>query len=58
MAELPKSAQIIPNTINNVPGFFIDHHYFMPGFPEIAWPMIDWVIKNYFYTKKNVKTKK
>ena len=55
MAELPKSAQIIPNTINNVPGFFIDHHYFMPGFPEMAWPMIDWVIKNQYDFLINLK---
>ena len=48
MADLPKNAQIIANIINNVPGFFIDHHYFMPGFPEMAWPMIDWVIKNQY----------
>ena len=48
MADLPQYARIIPNTINNVPGFFIDDHYFMPGFPEMAWPMIDWVIKNQY----------
>jgi len=55
MADLPRSAHIIPNTINNVPGFFIDHHYFMPGFPEMAWPMIDWVIKNQYDFLINLK---
>jgi len=46
MAELPKGALLLPNTINNIPGFFVDQHYFMPGFPEMAWPMIDWIIEN------------
>ena len=55
MADLPQYAQIIPNIINNVPGFFIDHHYFMPGFPEMAWPMIDWVIKNQYEFLINLK---
>jgi len=55
MADLPRYAHIIPNTINNVPGFFIDHHYFMPGFPEMAWPMIDWVIKNQYDFLINLK---
>ena len=55
MADLPRYAHIIPNTINNVPGFFIDHHYFMPGFPEMAWPMIDWVIKNQYKFLINLK---
>jgi len=46
MADLPEGALLIPNPINNIPGFFVDQHYFMPGFPEMAWPMIDWVIEN------------
>ena len=56
MADLPENAHIIPNTINNVPGFFINHHYFMPGFPEMAWPMIDWIINNRYEALKNLKT--
>ena len=55
MADLPQYAHIIPNIINNVPGFFIEHHYFMPGFPEMAWPMIDWVIKNQYNFLINLK---
>ena len=46
MADLPEEASLIPNPINNIPGFFINQHFFMPGFPEMAWPMIDWVLKN------------
>jgi len=46
MADLPEECSLIPNSINNIPGFFINQHFFMPGFPEMAWPMIDWVIEN------------
>ena len=55
MADLPDNAELIPNVINNIPGFMINHHYFMPGFPEMAWPMIDWVINNHYKTLINLK---
>lgn len=55
MADLPENSHIIPNKINNIPGFFINHHYFMPGFPEMAWPMIDWVILNNYKSLINAK---
>jgi molybdopterin-biosynthesis enzyme MoeA-like protein len=43
MAELPVGSEIIPNPVNNVPGFSLRGHYFMPGFPQMAWPMMDWI---------------
>ena len=55
MADLPDSAELIPNVINNIPGFLINHHHFMPGFPEMAWPMIDWVIHTHYKTLINLK---
>ena len=55
MADLPKNSHLIPNVINNIPGFFINHHYFMPGFPEMAWPMIEWVINNQYKFLINTK---
>jgi molybdopterin-biosynthesis enzyme MoeA-like protein len=55
MADLPDNAELIPNVINNIPGFFINHHHFMPGFPEMAWPMIDWVINNHYKILINLK---
>ena len=55
MADLPDNAELIPNVINNIPGFLINHHHFMPGFPEMAWPMIDWVINNRYKTLINFK---
>ena len=55
MANLPDKAELIPNVINNIPGFFVNHHHFMPGFPEMAWPMIDWVINTHYKTLINLR---
>lgn len=44
MAELPEGAELIPNPVNRVPGFYLDRHFFMPGFPNMAHPMLDWVL--------------
>jgi len=48
MAEYPKGAEIIPNFYNRVPGFSIQHHHFMPGFPMMAKPMMEWVLNHYY----------
>ncbi len=44
MAEFPRGAALIPNPYNKVPGFSVGTHYFVPGFPVMAWPMIAWVL--------------
>jgi molybdopterin-biosynthesis enzyme MoeA-like protein len=44
MADLPAGSGLIPNPVNRVPGFFIGQCYFVPGFPEMAWPMLEWVL--------------
>ena len=44
MGEFPLGAEIIPNPYNRVPGFRLHRHHFLPGFPEMAWPMMDWVL--------------
>lgn len=44
MGEFPQGAEIIPNPFNNMPGFSVGTHYFFPGFPEMAWPMLEWVL--------------
>lgn len=44
MADLPRDAGLIPNPVNRVPGFFVGEHHFFPGFPDMAWPMLDWVL--------------
>lgn len=44
MGELPVGAELIPNTYNGIPGFSIRHHHFMPGFPVMAHPMVEWLL--------------
>ena len=44
MGFFPQGAAIIPNPYNQIPGFAVQHHYFVPGFPVMAWPMIEWVL--------------
>jgi molybdopterin-biosynthesis enzyme MoeA-like protein len=44
MAEFPAGATIIPNPVNRVASFAIRDHYFFPGFPQMAWPMLDRVL--------------
>jgi len=44
MGVFPKGAAIIPNPYNKIPGFTVDDVHFVPGFPVMAWPMIEWVL--------------
>ncbi|HLU00361.1 MAG TPA: molybdopterin-binding protein [Burkholderiaceae bacterium] len=44
MGYFPKGCDIVPNPYNKIPGFFIRDHTFMPGFPVIAWPMMEWTL--------------
>lgn len=48
LAELPAGSVMIPNPYNRVPGFSLRHHHFLPGFPEMAWPMLEWVLDMYY----------
>lgn len=44
MGEFPVGSEIVPNPYNRIPGFFIRDHTFVPGFPVMAWPMIEWTL--------------
>lgn len=44
MIEFPEGADLIPNPVNDVPGFSLGNCHFVPGFPEMAWPMLEWVM--------------
>jgi len=44
MGEFPVGASIIPNSYNKIPGFSVADHHFVPGFPVMAWPMLEWVL--------------
>ena len=48
MSELPAGASLIPNPINQIPGFKVQHHHFVPGFPTMAWPMVEWTLDTYY----------
>lgn len=48
MAELPEGSQLIPNPVTQVPGFGLKQHWFMPGFPAMAWPMAEWVLDHHY----------
>jgi molybdopterin-biosynthesis enzyme MoeA-like protein len=56
-------AHIIPNSYNNIPGFSVfraeSSVHFLPGFPVMAWPMMDWVLheyySSYFYTMQSTE---
>jgi molybdopterin-biosynthesis enzyme MoeA-like protein len=37
-------AEIIPNPYNKIAGFSCQHVHFFPGFPVMAWPMMEWVL--------------
>jgi len=44
MGVFPEGAAIIPNPVNRIPGFSLNEHHFMPGFPQMAWPMTERVL--------------
>lgn len=62
MGVFPEGADIIPNPYNKIPGFA--HRfppssagapaggvYFVPGFPVMAWPMIEWVLDTHYHAQ-------
>ena len=48
LVEFPKGAALVPNPFNQVPGFAIRNGYFLPGFPEMAQPMMAWVLATHY----------
>ena len=50
MAEFPEGSEIIPNPVNRVASFSVRDHHFFPGFPSMAWPMLDWVLARHYAT--------
>jgi len=41
MGVFPAGATLIPNPYNKIPGFSVGDVHFLPGFPVMAWPMIE-----------------
>jgi len=58
MGVFPSGAEIIPNPYNKIAGFAVrplDESvggrggvFFVPGFPVMAWPMIEWVLDTHY----------
>lgn len=54
MADFPAGADLIPNPVNRVAGFAAGlkgqkpTHYFLPGFPQMAHPMMEWVLDTHY----------
>jgi molybdopterin-biosynthesis enzyme MoeA-like protein len=44
MGLFPEGAALIPNPYNKIPGFSLGSVHFVPGFPVMAWPMIEWLL--------------
>ena len=48
MGVFPLGATLIPNPFNKIPGFSLGHVHFVPGFPVMAWPMIESVLDQHY----------
>jgi molybdopterin-biosynthesis enzyme MoeA-like protein len=58
MGVFPDGCEIVPNPYNKIPGFAIPggpspdgvpgRVVFVPGFPVMAWPMIEWVLDTHY----------
>lgn len=52
MGRFPAGAEIIPNPYNKIPGFTCRGPsgtvHFVPGFPVMAWPMIEGVLSSFY----------
>jgi molybdopterin-biosynthesis enzyme MoeA-like protein len=47
LVTFPAGVRIIPNPFNRIPGFMVNDHYFVPGFPQMAHPMIEWALDTF-----------
>jgi molybdopterin-biosynthesis enzyme MoeA-like protein len=53
LGHFPVGSRIIPNPYNRIPGFSFGDHHFVPGFPQMAWPMVEWVLETYYRERFN-----
>ncbi|MDO4643973.1 MAG: competence/damage-inducible protein A [Cardiobacteriaceae bacterium] len=49
LIAFPEGASLIPNPVNKIPGFSINHIHCVPGFPQMAQPMMLWVLDQYYH---------
>lgn len=48
LGTFPRGVDIVPNPFNRIPGFYVREHYFLPGFPQMAHPMVEWVLDTFY----------
>ena len=48
MADFAAGVDLIPNPFNRIAGFAVQQHYFLPGFPQMAHPMAEWVLDTHY----------
>jgi molybdopterin-biosynthesis enzyme MoeA-like protein len=60
MGVFPQGARLIYNPYNKIPGFSVADVHFVPGFPVMAWPMVESVLDGQYadlFTKNAVAEK-
>ncbi|MCF8150406.1 MAG: competence/damage-inducible protein A [Burkholderiaceae bacterium] len=55
LGNFPAGSSIIPNPYNRIPGFTLGQHHFVPGFPQMAWPMVEWVLDSFYSWRFNAR---
>ena len=53
MGVFPVGSRIIPNAYNRIPGFSMGRHHFLPGFPSMAWTMMEWVFDQEYLDRQH-----
>ena len=48
LVTFPAGVKMIPNPFNRIAGFMAREHYFVPGFPQMAHPMIEWALDTFY----------
>lgn len=48
LVTFPQGVKMIPNPFNRIAGFMANEHYFVPGFPQMAHPMIEWALDTFY----------
>ena len=48
LVTFPTGVRMIPNPFNRIAGFMTNEHYFVPGFPQMAHPMIEWALDTFY----------
>ena len=48
LGHFPRGVDAIPNPFNRIPGFRVRDHHFVPGFPQMAHPMVEWALDTFY----------